>query len=279
MRKLIMLAVMAVLVGLAASYPAHDYVATEKGFDSALYGEITSGGPGEFVSGSRKQARRDDGRKQAIVRRSDARTRVRDTSRYPESAVVEVGDSCTGTVISTFHVLTSGHCLFDPRTGKWKKRSFTVTPGRSGRRKPFGSFHAFDAIVPRGWSRGFNDAYDLGILVFSEPIGNYTGHFGTWGNRAGGRDGVNIISYPGDRAGRKQWRQYCPARTARHFLLHQCDTADGSSGAPLYVYDRRTGERHIIGVHEGGYSGRENRAVRLNGPRWDFVKRHLEWLR
>ena len=266
MRKLVVL----MTLGLLALSVAH----AETEYDSVEYVDIVYGDQEESPYGWQKQAR--TGLRKETVIKADSRVRVFDTSTYPHSAIVQVGDFCSGAVIGEHHVLTAGHCLYNPRTGKWDKSAFTVTPGKSGSQRPFGTFRAQKACVPTAWSRRSNDAYDLAILTFERPIGNFTGWFGTWGNKNAERSKVNIASYPGDKAGDKQWQQYCKSRASSSFLYHQCDTHGGSSGAPVYLFYQDKGERYIIGVHEGGHSRRENRAVRLSGGAWDFVDEFID---
>ena len=70
----------------------------------------------------------------------------------------------SGALIGPRTIVTAGHCVFMKEQGGWAS-SITVTPGRSGNSRPFGSSNAVTLKSVRGWVNNSGRAYDYGAII------------------------------------------------------------------------------------------------------------------
>ena len=216
------------------------------------------------------------------------------TSLYPHSAVAQVyypgGGSCSGFVFDRYHVLVCGHCVWE--NGDYIRGRAVIIPGKKGDDEPFGRFYETDVQILKGWTRSKDRSYDVAIIETDRPIGDYTGTIPLLfpGSRKRGWFRVRAISYPGGYSNGGQYYEVCEARHINEALLETtCDAEGGTSGAPIYIKDERTGQRWAIGViisrsNPSGFAtrGNPNYAVFLGGPvRHLFerqpVRRRVNW--
>lgn len=226
------------------------------------------------------------GKQDKVVFGKDERSKIKDTTRYPFSTVVQIVTEfpdgtllgCSGTVIGTNHVLTAASCVFDTETNAWPK-SIDVYPGRDGNRGPLGAFAGTGLAVPNGFSdaqKGVYDydrmQYDVAVVSFNDPIGNTTGWMAY-----GYDDGLpvfvgNLVGYPSDKDN-TMWHASCeidPKQIEPNFFAHQCDL-NGNTGASIYQYVKSRDERTIYAVQVGSNQD-ANYAVRITGPWFDWIR-------
>jgi V8-like Glu-specific endopeptidase len=200
------------------------------------------------------------------LRADDGQRVLVDALSYPWSAIgrVNTGGStyCTGFLISEYHVLTAGHCLFDPRRDRWRlpselhfvaayqfdqilMHSPVASYGRAGGRSP--------AKVPDSESA----TRDWAILTLSEPIGRVAGWLGmkVIGETFPERIEANRVAMV--QAGYGVMRPHaitmsrgCEPMTLlsnKDIFAHGCEIMDGDSGSPWLLY--LDGQFYAAGLH------------------------------
>lgn len=201
---------------------------------------------------------------------TDQRTRVSPATSFPYRAIVHIESDiggCTGWLIGPNTVATAGHCIYNPGSRKWASYA-TVTPGRDGSSKPYGSANAVRLFAPSGWVNNGDTNYDYGAIKLDSDIGYSTGWLGyrwTSGNLNGTPE--TISGYPGDKPYGTQWQHKDQIRQSYTYKLHYAnDTYGGQSGSPVYEdYNSACGGPCSIAVHTNGvYGGNPyNRGTRI----------------
>ena len=192
-------------------------------------------------------------------------TRVRQTNRFPFSAVVRLRNfydhktnSCSGTMVASNLVLTAAHCLYDKGEGAFAN-SILVYPGKNGGHNVYGSHPAHHYLVSPGyiladWWEAH--AYDWALVVLEDHIGDQTGWFevDVLDPEEVKDEVAYMIGYPNGHC------EGCPftgknlhlgmgpfSFVAEGFFLHGIDTMPGSSGSGVFL--RRQGRPVVVGVH------------------------------
>lgn len=217
---------------------------------------------------------------------------VTNTSNFPNSAAVQiisVWDSnsdgilessdeqgqCSGGMVSSFQVVTAGHCTFDSEQGGFADWVF-VHPGRDGEfDRPFGEVEATKWYVPPDYANRESSSSDVSVIVLDRNVGNFTGWFGTEAlnqpSDPGPAFGIrptpttyhfNILHYPGDHdfSGDEQFKGevnyvlwplswvLLPVQDQFYSVpMSKMWTTHGSSGAPLFLDNDA-----IVGVLSNG---------------------------
>lgn len=205
----------------------------------------------------------------------DNRTRVKDTSKYPYSAIVHIESdigNCTGWMIGPDTVATAGHCIFDPDQKKWASWA-KVYPGRDGDRLPYGYAQASRLYSVVGWTQQGNSNYDYGAIKLDKDVGKKTGWFGyRWQSGSFDDTQVNVSGYPGDKDFGTQWEHRDQIReTTTHKLLYDNDTYSGQSGSPIYEDQYQKCGVCSIAIHTNGVYGnkKNNRGTRITKEVFD----------
>jgi glutamyl endopeptidase len=194
----------------------------------------------------------------------DGRVQEAIPTTYPWGAIAHLETNkggCTGFMLSRDVLVTAGHCVH--WGGSWVT-SYTVTPGRIGNTKPFGSCSGgiADVWTTSNWINGYPSDHDYGLIKLTCDIGYSTGWFGWWYNPS--ENLVNqyfyVEGYPGDKPYGTMWwdGDYTYSQTANK-LWYWIDTAGGQSGSPVYHYNSVTpglcGGWCVTGIHTNGVAG------------------------
>lgn len=194
----------------------------------------------------------------------DGRVQESVPTSYPWGAIAHLETNqggCTGFMLSRDVLVTAGHCVH--WGGSWVT-SYTVTPGRTGSSKPFGSCSGgiADVWTTWNWINGYPSDHDYGLIKLTCDIGYSTGWFGWWYNT--GENLVNqyfyVEGYPGDKPyGTMWWDGDTVYSQTANKLWYWIDTAGGESGSPVYHYNSVTpglcGGWCVTGIHTNGVSG------------------------
>jgi glutamyl endopeptidase len=180
----------------------------------------------------------------------DSRTRISDTTLYPNSAVALLHitnangttDTCTGFLYAANTVATAGHCVYDVPTGGWASK-IEVVPGNDvdsngNTLRPFGSCLGTTAYTTRGFLFNDDDRYDYGAVKLNCSVGNQTGWFGMrWTTAPLGGTSVTITGYPGDKSpDGSMWTASGPINSdSEREVFYTIDAGPGQSGSPVYT--------------------------------------------
>eukprot|EP01026_Neomeris_dumetosa_P060307 TRINITY_DN5684_c0_g1_i2.p1 TRINITY_DN5684_c0_g1~~TRINITY_DN5684_c0_g1_i2.p1 ORF type:complete len:283 (+),score=4.10 TRINITY_DN5684_c0_g1_i2:42-851(+) len=208
----------------------------------------------------------------------DERQLVSHTSCYPHSAIVQIVPNdgpfgiCTGVLIAQNMVLTSGNCVFN-RFYNQTLQTATIHPGRNGEVLPYGKISSSNVLVHPDFEFKFNEAFNFGIIKLSENVGRQSGwlvaHPHVHMNESSILE-IQIQGYDGDLGIDMQFKQTCNISTIGEEengqLQHDCKTAVGMSGSPLYIGPLTDGHYDIIAIHNGAKlinDGRINLATKI----------------
>lgn len=196
----------------------------------------------------------------------DDRTRILDTDQAPwrQICALEI-ESPFGTFIGTGWfvgpktLITAGHCVFDSTQMNGWASSITVTPGRSGETKPFGSLQASRFSSVDRWVQSQDPDYDIGCIHLDQPAPDSLGSFSVavLSNADLENALVNISGYPGDRGDGRE--QYFHAnrilRVGPRRIFYDVDTFGGQSGSPVWIYEDGSDIPVVVGIHAYGTGG------------------------
>ncbi|MGB0696948.1 MAG: trypsin-like serine peptidase [Rhodospirillaceae bacterium] len=190
------------------------------------------------------------------IKGADDRITV-DAFTLPWAAVGRVNRSdgafCTGTLVSPNKVLTAAHCIYNKRTGNWMPPSglhFAAGYQRGEwlTHSPVTQVVTGPGYTPTRSGKGGKSDHDWAIMTLAKPIGNEVGYFGTApGLERATR--VAQVGYSFDRRHVQTANLGCKVlgRGGPNTYVHDCDTVNGDSGSPIFVW-AKDGPR-VIGIH------------------------------
>jgi V8-like Glu-specific endopeptidase len=197
----------------------------------------------------------------------------------------------SGTLISPYHVLTAGHCLYNSRVGGWAE-SIIFTPGQDGKRFPFGRAEVTHLITVKGWIEERSREWDFGILVLDRAIGNQT----DWCGILSGSDNylrdlssINVTGYPGSVQtkgyeerinGTQMWTmEGVVEKVTAETFSYKLDTSGGQSGSGVWTKLENPYGYYCTGIHTYGYRKREeilNHATRISDKKFGCL---VNWMK
>jgi V8-like Glu-specific endopeptidase len=218
---------------------------------------------------------------------TDDRIRITDTTTYPWGSIgrLEIGFSNgsgghgSGVMISPYHFLTAGHCVYDSSEGGWAS-TLKVSPGQNDITKPYGEANWTYARTYTGWTNSSNVGDDWALITLDRNIGNFTGWLGYEWNSSDSyfqNMTVNTAGYPGDLGGGDDMYfasgPIQKVSSSQFFYGGTMDTAPGQSGSPVWRYNSTTGDRYVVGVHAYGSNGDGfNKATRITQEKFNSLE-------
>ncbi len=223
-------------------------------------------------------ANNNGGSTRVILGDSDQRTKIANTTVFPNSAIVWLAASFpngdvwygTGWMISANALTTAAHVIYKVASGGWAT-SVTAIPGKNGSTRPYGTFTSETMWISNEWKNASDPNWDLGIIKLSSAPD--VGAFGFSVNSDSWLKGqtVRLTGYPDDKKGsddHTQWTASDKIGNVTSFLVyHKIDTFSGQSGAPIFVDSTNT----AVAVHTGDLSSTYNRGVRITQAHYDFM--------
>ncbi|WP_428539522.1 trypsin-like serine peptidase [Profundibacter sp.] len=178
---------------------------------------------------------------------------------------VDIGSDgfCTGVLLRPDIVLTAGHCLFDPETGKRNDPTGIVFKAGFSDGKSVAERKVARAVVHpdykyQGEDKALQVRYDVALLQLSSPIPAATAAPYLVQSFSGLGDEVAVVSYAIGRKKALSKQRHCGVLGRRDGLIvFSCDVTFGSSGAP--VFDMSGNRARIVSIicSGGHYDGQK----------------------
>lgn len=199
--------------------------------------------------------------------------------------------SCTATKIGERHILTAGHCVWTGGEGGsamyrdwWPGQDGMTQYWEGGDPSPNAIRGIFWYWIAPGWyengaasedyavlvlhdSQGVCNIGRLGYRVDNSLLGTNVWMFGYpgWGNECDNSD------HPQKSCRNSLWgMEENITRTQIEYIFYKHDQQEGQSGAP--VYDYNGGNRQLVGIVKGEYTGYENRGIKITSGVYDDIQ-------
>eukprot|EP01026_Neomeris_dumetosa_P027113 TRINITY_DN22063_c0_g1_i1.p1 TRINITY_DN22063_c0_g1~~TRINITY_DN22063_c0_g1_i1.p1 ORF type:complete len:276 (-),score=25.07 TRINITY_DN22063_c0_g1_i1:237-1064(-) len=216
----------------------------------------------------------------------DSRIVVDMTTLHPFNAVGRLRNGCVGVLVGPKHVLTTAHCLYDTDDMDWRNGTgFAFSPGQNGEEfRPYGEIKFKRAIVTKEYFWNGTMELDVGMIELARsPSGIKPFRIESSCERQ--IFDLNLVGYPITlEPPGKMWLSTCEAVRMdcnSYFYRHICDTSQGMSGSPMWVYrpdEKEEGEGYhsIRGIHLGVEPYQErNRGLTITP---DIQQRINKWI-
>lgn len=213
---------------------------------------------------------------------SDDRVNVNNSKAFPNSCTAKIVTTWKNGVVShgtAFIVgknkaLTAGHCIYDASQGGYAK-TVRAYPGRSldssgNIYNPYGYVDSKSVTLFNRYVQSNDANYDCGLITFNSNIGNKTGWLGMLCSPRTsfvGRE-FRMTGYDGTTSQMLIGKSSVSRSTSKK-LYYQCDTTQGTSGAPVYRKNTDTGWT-AIGIHTNG-GQTENSGTRIHKELFKLV--------
>jgi protease YdgD len=197
--------------------------------------------------------------------------------KYPWSTIGRVQGTtagagsyhCTGALIAEDIILTNAHCVIDPENGKLSKKIKFLPNVIDGQVQDTRDVvEVVDVVYGTNFKDGAKlDANDWAVMKINKPLGRKYGYLGVKSVASAtlvrNQKKYFFVGYSGDFPSAK-YQQYFSAgagwtasfqagcsilKEEANFLLHDCDTAGGSSGGPIIAMV--DGEPYVVALNEG----------------------------
>lgn len=200
---------------------------------------------------------------------------VPDPSTYPNSTngrlfghINRLGDySCSATVLDTANgrvIFTAGHCVYDPRVGRFAKE-LTFVPAYTDGAAPFGAWSWTSLVTTRGWVGG-NPNFDYAAIKLAKvnaiAIEAAVGGGRVLKTKPKRNQQYAAFGYPANKAaGERMWtclspyagKDPHPFPGGRAATAIGCDMTAGASGGGWVGASGR-----LVSVSSFGYAGQPN---------------------
>lgn len=200
----------------------------------------------------------------------DQRTQILDTQSDIYQKIGQIGNYCTGHMISERHVLTAASCVYNTDANEWLTGIY-YRPGRNGALIPYGHQDWKKIYAHKNYLENRNKDWNFAVIELKDPVGRRTGYFQLPSSESYSGP-IEVTGYPTDKPFSTMWKSDCFANTHNQRLVYKCDTAKGMSGAPL-LNDNYNG-LITYGVHSQD-DWLENSGVYLNSLKRYFIRRWL----
>lgn len=197
---------------------------------------------------------------ESVERSNNRQLRRDETRKSPFNLIIRLSVGCTGTLVTTRHVLTAAHCVHNGTQLTINQRNFRVEiPSQNGRTS---EYFATEIRLPRKWANNqtysrFRARYDFSIITLSHRIPSYMNRPRVMisHTNVGTSHHHDVIQFAGFPTGvpSTMWRTVCSFRGARYIqegnVLHlrRCSASPGYSGAGIFRVSQRN-KVQLVGV-------------------------------
>ncbi len=219
--------------------------------------------------------------------------------KYPWSTIGRVQGTtadaqryhCTGALIAENLVLTNAHCVIDPETGKLSQQILFLPNVINGQVQDVRDVASVEQVI---YGTDFKDGSplnpnDWAVMKINKPLGRKYGYLGTKSLQTStlisNKKKYFFVGYSGDFPSAKDQQDFSAGsgwtasfqagcsivKEKANFLLHDCDTAAGSSGGPIIAMI--DGYPYVVALNEGEVKDlRANKDLINVAVKIDFLK-------